>query len=232
MELDGKQIINLKPITVQPQTTSDRKNNQIISFLRLRTMIGALGILLPFALVVADSVAKKNLGVEFSISDYYDNGASGDLLVGVLFVLGFFLLSYRGYEPIDNKVSNLSCVFALGVALFPTTSENNLVHSLHFVFAFLLFATFIFFSIYLFRKKDKHNTDPVSPVKKKRNKVYFSCGIIMSICIIGIALASFNLLGDASANYKLVFWFETIALVAFGFSWITKGGELIFKDDK
>lgn len=195
-------------------------------------MIGVLGILLPFALVISDSIAKKILGIEFSISDYYDNGISGDLLVGVLFVLGFFLLSYRGYEPIDNNVSNLSCLFALGVALFPTTSSNNIVHILHFVFAFLLFSTFIFFSIYLFRKKDKKNPSPITPVKAMRNKVYLTCGIIMIICIIVIALASFNLLGDASGKYKLVFWFETIALVAFGFSWITKGGELIFKDEK
>jgi Ca2+/Na+ antiporter len=188
--------------------------------------------LLPFALVISDSVARKLLGVEFSISDYYDNGVSGDLLVGVLFVLGFFLLSYKGYEPIDNKVSNLSCLFALGVALFPTTSKVSLIHNLHFVFAFLLFATFIFFSIYLFRKKDKNNPQPITPIKALRNKVYLTCGIIMIVCIIVIALASFGLLGDASEKYNLVFWFETIALVAFGFSWITKGGELVFKDEK
>lgn len=216
----------------QPFTPQDRKQNQIISFLRLRTMIGALGILLPFALVISDSIARKILGVEFSISDYYDNGVSGDLLVGVLFVLGFFLLSYKGYEPIDNKVSNLSCLFALGVALFPTTSEIKIVHILHFVFAFLLFSTFIFFCIYLFRKKDKHITGPITAIKKTRNKVYLACGIIMILCIIIIALASFDVLGAAADKFNLVFWFETIALVAFGFSWITKGGELIFKDTK
>jgi Ca2+/Na+ antiporter len=215
----------------QPFTPQDRKQNQIISFLRLRTMIGALGILLPFALVISDSIARKILGIEFSISDYYDNGVSGDLLVGVLFVLGFFLLSYKGYEPIDNIVSNLSCFFALGVALFPTTAKG-LTHILHFVFAFLLFSTFIFFSIYLFRKKDKNNPEPISEIKKTRNKVYLACGIIMILCIIIIALASFDVLGAAADKFNLVFWFETIALVAFGFSWITKGGELIFKDDK
>jgi hypothetical protein len=217
---------------MQPDISPDRKKNQIISFLRLRTMIGALGILLPFILVISDSIANCKLGIEFSISDYYDNGISGDLLVGVLFVLGFFLLSYRGYEPIDSRLSNLGCLFALGVALFPTTSENNLVHTLHFVFAFLLFTSFIIFSVYLFRKKDKNSTEPISAVKAARNKIYLTCGIIMIGCIIIIALASFDVLGDASDKYNLVFWFETIALIAFGFSWITKGGELIFKDEK
>src|SRR5215510_2752769 len=105
----------------QPYISTDRKKNQVISFLRLRTLIGAMGFLLPIVLVISDSIAKRSLSIEFSISDYYDNDASGDLLVGVLFILGAFLGAYRGYEPIDSKISNLACVFALGVALFPTT---------------------------------------------------------------------------------------------------------------
>jgi len=217
---------------LQPTISPDRKKNQIISFLRLRTMIGLLGFLLPFLLLISDSIAEKVLRVEFSISDYYDNGISGDLLVGVLFVLGFFLLSYRGYEPIDSKVSNLACFFALGVALFPTTSQNDLIHNLHFVFAFFLFSSFIFFSIFLFRKKDKLSKEPPSPQKIIKNKVYMTCGIIMIICIIVIALASFDVFGEAADKLKLVFWFESIALISFGFSWITKGGELVWKEDK
>ena len=214
-----------------PYASTDRKQNQVVSFLRLRTMIGALGILLPFILVISDSISRKVLSVEFSISDYYDNGVSGDLLVGVLFILGAFLGAYRGYEPIDSKISNLACVFAIGVALFPTTSSNDLVHKLHFVFALLLFSAFIVFSIFLFRKKDKSKPGPIPDIKKKRNKVYLTCGIIMIICIIVIALASLNMLGDASGRYNLVFWFETIALVSFGFSWITKGGELVLTEE-
>jgi Ca2+/Na+ antiporter len=214
---------------MQPLPSSEREKNQIISFLRLRTAIGALGISLPFLLVLTDSVAKCRLGIEFSISDYYDNYVAGDLLVGVLFVLGFFLWSYRGYEPIDNRASNFGFICAMGVALFPTTSGILLVHRLHFVFAFFLFATFIFFSLYLFRKKSKDPNALVSRQKKNRNKVYLICGIIMIVCIIVIALGSFGLFGEVTGNYKLVFWFETIALIAFGFSWITKG-ELLWAD--
>lgn len=205
-----------------------KKEDQIISYLTLRTLIGALGILLPLLLIVTNYIVHSTFAVENSISDYYDNAAAGDVLVGVLFVLGFFLLSYKGYERIDDIAADLGCVFALGIALFPTTSHDKLTHTLHFVFAFLLFSDFIFFSLYLFRKSDKYGIK--TQQKKNRNRVYLVCGIIMIFCIAAIAACSFiDSLAAATDNYNLVFWFETIALASFGFSWIVKG-ELLWKD--
>jgi hypothetical protein len=158
----------------------------------------------------------------------FDNAAAGDVLVGVLFVLGFFLLSYKGYERIDDIAASLGCVFALGIALFPTTSHDKLTHTLHFIFAFFLFADFIFFSLYLFRKSDKYGIK--TQQKKNRNKVYLICGIIMIFCVAAIAACSFiNAWAVATNTYNLIFWFETIALASFGFSWIVKG-ELLWKD--
>lgn len=206
----------------------DEKNQQqIISYFTLRKLIGVLGIILPLLMVIFKYISEESTTIEFSISDYYDNGSAGYVLVGVLFVLGFFLLSYKGYEKIDDRASDIGCIAALGIALFPTTSTINAVHIMHFVFALILFSTFIFFCLYLFRK-----TGPAKTVTKKkvlRNKVYITCGIIMIVCIAGIALASFNVLGTAAAKYHIVFWLETIALFAFGFSWIVKG-ELLWKD--
>jgi hypothetical protein len=210
-------------------TPSERKEDQIISYLTLRTLIGGLGILLPFLLVITDSLAQSALRTEDSISDYYDNATAGDLLVGVLFVLGFFLLSYKGYEPIDSHAANFGFLCALGVALFPTTSEQQWVRGVHLVSAFLLFSTFIFFSLYLFRKTKK--TGHVTRKKVYRNRVYVTCGIIMILCIAGIALSFQKPFEEAGKKYNLVFWFETIALIAFGFSWIVKG-ELMWRDSQ
>lgn len=198
-------------------------NDQIIPYYTLRKLIGAAGILLPFLLVAGKLIFNNSLQIEYSISDYYDNGTAGDILVGVLFALAFFLVSYRGYAPIDSIAANLGCAFALGVALCPTTSENKTIHYLHFVFAFLLFSVFIFFSIYLFRKKSPHPTKQ----KKNRNTVYLICGVVMIVCIAGIAASElFNL----DADWHLVFWLESVALIAFGFSWITKA-EVVFEDE-
>jgi hypothetical protein len=214
--------------TLKEEANPDRNQDQIISYFTLRVMIGAAGILLPFLLVIGKLIYNGNLQIEYSISDYYDNGTAGDILVGVLFALAFFLFSYKGYAPLDHFVATLGCIFALGVALCPTTSETKIVHYLHFVFAFLLFSVFIFFSLYLFRKSDK--TKGCTRQKKGRNKVYFICGWIMIVCIAGIAASEF-IPGNVTGDYHLVFWFESIALIAFGFSWITKAEFLFLRDE-
>ena len=212
-----------------PGVKTPAKNDQIISYYALRILIGATGMLLPFLLIIGNLIANQTLHIEFSVSDYYDNGTAGDILVGVLFVLGFFLMAYKGFDRIDSITANLGCVFALGVALCPTTSSNQVVHILHFVFAKLLFSTFIFFSIYLFRKSDPHKK--CSPQKNKRNVIYLTCGIIMIAAIASIVVSIFWL-EKASKEYHLVFWFESLALISFGFSWITKAEFLFLKDEE
>jgi uncharacterized protein YacL len=211
-----------------PVIKTTEKNDQIISYYTLRILIGAAGVLLPFLLVIGNLISNNTWQIEYSVSDYYDNGTAGDFLVGVLFVLGFFLMSYKGYDRVDSRVANLGCVFALGVALCPTTSHNNIIHIMHFVFAVLLFSVFIFFSIYLFRKTDP--TKVLTRQKDNRNRVYFICGIIMILCIIGIAL-SMIFFEPFSQTWHLVFWFESVALISFGFSWITKAEFLFWKDE-
>ena len=210
-----------------PGVKTPAKNDQIVSYYALRILIGATGMLLPILLILGNLIANSSLQIEFSVSDYYDNSTAGDILVGVLFVLGFFLMTYKGYEKVDSRAANLGCVFALGVALFPTTSTNHVVYIMHFVFAVLLFSVFIFFSIYLFRK-----TGPgkCTKQKDKRNMVYLVCGIVMIVCIAGIAVGMIWL-QQFSKTWHLVFWFESIALIAFGISWITKAEFLFMKDE-
>ena len=214
-----------KPTIAAPK----KQDDQIISYLTLRVLIGFTGVFLPILVVIGKLISDKSFQLEFSISDYYNNGAAGDMLVGVLFVLGFFLLSYKGPKPIDNHAANVGCIAALGVALFPTTFCTDCwVHIMHFVFAFLLFSVFIFFSIYLFRKTNPEKI--MTTEKKYRNRVYLVCGIIMILCIAAIAVSLLCLDASVSQQYKLVYWFESIALASFGISWITKSESFYLKD--
>lgn len=210
-----------------PGVKTPEKNDQVISYYALRILIGATGVLLPLLLIIGNLIANETMKIEFSVSDYYDNGTAGDILVGVLFVLGFFLMAYKGYDKADSLTANLGCVFALGVALCPTTSSNEFVHILHFVFALLLFTVFIIFSIFLFRRTDpgKH----VTRQKESRNKVYLVCGLVMIGCIVAIAIGMIWL-EELCASFNLVFWFESLALISFGISWITKAEFLFLKD--
>lgn len=211
---------------ILPGIKTPEKNDQVISYYALRILIGATGVLLPLLLIIGNLFANNSFKIEYSVSDYYDNGTAGDILVGILFVLGFFLMTYKGYDKTDSRAANLGCVFALGVALCPTTSDNPFIHKLHFVFALLLFAVFIFFSMYLFRKTGPGNC---TKQKDKRNHVYLACGILMIASIAGIALAML-VFKTTAENYHLVFWFESLALVSFGISWITKAEYLFLKD--
>jgi len=218
--------------TEQTAITQDdgSKRDQIISYRRLRVLIGATGVLLPILVWIGKIISEKNFVLEFSISDYYNNGAAGDILVGVLFVMGFFLMSYKGPELIDNKVANIGCVAALGVALFPTTfcPDKCWVYYAHFTFALTLFSVFIAFSIWLFRKSKPGKE--MTPQKKSRNKVYLICGIIIILCIVAIALCLIYLDNSVNEKYHLVYWFESLALVSFGISWITKSESFYLKD--
>ena len=219
----------MHPLSQHEQETAKRPNDQIISYYTLRILIGATGILLPILVVFGKWISNGSPALEFSISDYYDNGAGGDILVGVLFVLGFFLLSYKGPDKLDNRTADIGCVAALGLALFPTTYCNGCwVYYAHFVFALSLFSVFIFFSLVLFRKTNPAKA--MTPEKKNRNKVYLVCGIIMIACILAITFSLVVLKQEICEKYSLVYWFESIALVSFGISWITKSETFYLRD--
>lgn len=204
----------------------------VFSYLTLRKAVGFLGVALPFAVSLGALIVFRT-GVQNSISSYYYTGTR-DVLVGTLWAIGFFLLSYKGYERKDNIAGNLAFVFAIGIALFPTAPEANpslvekWVGAFHFIFAASFFITLIYFSIFLFTK-----TDQPQPTRQKlqRNQVYRACGYAMGLCILLIGVYSLLPGGAKAALGGLypVFWLETFAILAFGISWLTKG-EAILKD--
>ena len=209
------------------------KMSLVFSYLTLRKAIGWLGIAFPFLLVLGAWILFRT-GIQFSLSSYYNTGMR-DVFVGTLCVIGFFLLSYRGYDH-DNFIGNLGCIFALGTALFPTAhgrvapGGTDLAGILHFVFAALFFGTLIYFSWVLFPKTHKNE----QPEKRKlqRNMIYKACGWVMFICIFILIPIYLLLRGTFAAGldrYAPAFWLETIGIVAFGISWLTKG-QFILKD--
>jgi hypothetical protein len=199
----------------------------IVSFLTLRRTVGVLGVLLPWLLVLVCHLLGTPAGIEDSISAYYGTAAR-DVLVGVLFVIALFLFAYRGYEPRDDIAGDLACIFALGVALFPATSQSAAIRSVHFVCSALMFLILAYFSIFLFTKTGKD--DNPTPRKKTRNKVYVVCGVIMLLCI-ALVPVSYALVKEPTGATKPVFWLEALALTAFGVSWFVKG-ETLLKDRK
>ena len=204
----------------------------VISYLGLRKAVGGIGIALPFVLAFG-KIILEGPGIEPSISNYYYTGMR-DIFVGALCAIAVFLLSYRGYERVDDLAGDLAGICALGTALFPTAPHVDVTPQytwegvLHLSFAAGFFLTLAFFSLVLFRKTDP--TKPPTQRKLQRNAVYTFCGYAILICLGLIAVLAF--VSDASPVKTIdpVFWLEALATVAFGISWIVKG-EAILKDE-
>ena len=159
----------------------------VVSYMNLRKMVGILGFAFPIILVVGSVVAGGYEQIQNSISSYYHTNMR-DIFVGVLCVVALFLLSYRGYDRIDNIAGNIACFFALGVAFFPTAHHdptlitNPIIGKLHLISASLFFLVLTYFSLFLFTKTDP--SKKISKPKKNRNKVFRVCGYIMFGCIL------------------------------------------------
>lgn len=194
------------------------------SYLALRKSVGWIGILLPFILMAGVFIMSDENMVQSSISHYYYTGM-GDVFVGAICAVALFMFFYSGYDKWDDRTANIAGVFAIGLAWFPTTETgpNDLIGNIHLIAAALFFITLAVFSLFLFTKKGPN------PTRRKhiRNIIYISCGSIMIACLAAIVIY-INVVEDASASY-FVFWTETIALLAFGVSWLTKG-EMLYPD--
>ena len=198
------------------------------SYLALRKAVGWIGILLPFGLMVGAQVIPGGQGFQRSISHYYHTGMR-DIFVGSLSAIALFMFFYSGYEKIDDWAGNSAGVFALGVAWFPTTETGPLdrVGVVHLVFASLFFLTLSFFSLVLFTRTKGGET----PTQEKivRNRIYLVCGVVMILCLVAILIfiATTDRDGDL---FPVMLVAETVALVAFGISWLTKG-ETMYADE-
>jgi hypothetical protein len=100
------------------------------------------------------------------------------------------------------------------------------VSYVHFTAAVIFFAILAYMSLYLFTISTKPNP---TAEKLQRNKVYRFCGYTILFCIVVIAIGKLFLPDSLSEQTSYVFIFESIAVITFGFSWLTKA-EVILAD--
>lgn len=221
---------------MQPIKTDPR----LISFNSLRKSIGWMSVALSPAMLLGNYFLADCTYIQQSISDYYFT-VTGDLMVGIMCCLALFLISYKGYsgEQLDEWLTTISGLLALGAALIPTNeplvqscaiihlpwnTNRSLTHNL---LSSLLFIMLSLISMLLFTKGRGEPT----PEKLRRNKVYIVCGSIMLMVIIVVPIYNQLIRNYPDwEKYKLVFWLETLAMTAFGISWLVKGG--LFLRDK
>ncbi len=211
--------------------------------LTLRRAIGILGILLPTIVAVGAVTLGDCTSIQKSISVYY-NTVMRNVLISILSALAFFMFAYRGYDYKDRIVGILTFIFALGIAFFPPAGEMIIncdyiipqlqrpgwVRFVHLASAMLFFITLSVNSFFLFTRTDSKNVI-FTPEKKKRNILYRTCGLVIfgSLILITVWMWFFENKYPELEKYHPVFWLETLALAAFGISWLVKG-EVALKD--
>jgi len=200
----------------------------------LRRAIGILGISLPLVVAFGAIILGDCTSIQRSISLYY-NTIMRNAFVGILTATALFMFAYRGYDYRDRIAGIAAFVFALGIAFFPATSQvvkdcgtlclhveyHSWIRIVHLVSAALYFITLSVISLFLFTRTDPENV-VFTEEKRKRNMLYRICGYI----IIGslVLIAAYMLWIDPLfEQFHPIFWLETLALVAFGISWLVKG---------
>jgi hypothetical protein len=186
----------------------------VMSYRTMRKVIGILAILMPFILVVGDQFSGWT-PIRQSFSAYYWSNA-GVLFTGMLITFGIFLITYHGYDFVDNLITTSAGIAMILTALFPMEGgstylfgfiSSEVTGNLHYTFAA---STFILLGVMSLVQFSKGLNDT-------KNLIHRGCGGIILIMVVSMFLAKMT--GDSSA----VFFPESIIVWAFGISWLVKG---------
>jgi len=218
------------------------RNPAILSYHALRRVVGIIALALPF-LLAGGSILLSLIGprhalpeplLQLSISDYYYT-PMGTCYVGGLCIIAAFLMCSRGYDHMDEIVGYLAGIFALGVAFFPSENPYSAGYSkldveigyVHTGFAALMFLAIAFFCLFLFPRSSAHAR--LTRRKRHRNRIYAACGGVIVACIVVMMTFTAESVADWPRPAHSLLACESLALMAFGVAWLTKG-EGILRD--
>jgi hypothetical protein len=218
-----------------PPTPPPPNQDLVISYLRLRQALGYFAVAMPFVLALGAWLIERIPWAD-SVSAYYYTSMR-DVFVGGMFAIGVFLVCYRGYDKVDNWLTNAAGASAAAIGLFPMETHYSKVlierhrdiagpncyvppwlPGYHFAAAATFFALVSCLVLFRFTRTDQM----VMTVRKRaRNRVYLVCGFIMVGCLVWIGLLKWR------APTAAIVIPETGAIVAFAIAWLTKGEAIL-----
>lgn len=263
------------------QTGADRYQNPskdpyaTINQRTLAFFVGLVALGLPTIMLIGVANPLWPTCYRASISHYYYAPFLGGPFVGALVFIGTYMWVYQGEDKdgAEGRLATWAGVFALGVALFPTSGYGcdatsftaramvdfgpnpdtldlikvpaidglpdlvpyfqltSFSATIHYASAALLFSFLAWFALVVFTAVEPHQRNPDGTLKQAkviRNGIYVACGTIMILCILAMALyAALDAWTGLDLSWwpaaRMTFWFETVALWAFGLSWMVKG---------
>ena len=199
----------------------------------LRQALGYLGFWLPVLVYLVAHwrpvTGSPRWAPLDSISEYYYSGSVA-VLTGTLWAMAAFLFTYRGFDNPSRQwdliIGKVASTAALSISLFPTTPLDPFIAPLwwrgwmewvHLASAALLFGCFAVYSLFLFPKSSRP-VESRDKDKRTRNGVYYFCGVGIVLALLWVVIARLM-----SGH---IFFPESLALMLFGISWLTKGRAL------
>jgi len=199
-------------------------SSPVFDYKALRLFVGIIALVLPFVVSIIAFTPLPTISAA-----YYTNAR--DVLVGMLFIVGSFMIAYNGHTLPEAIAAKVAGVAAILIALFPTACSGcdaNLSSHIHDGSAIILFFILAYFCLGPFRK----NTKGQKGKKGFRSKIYLLCGWVMVICIVGMAISRIVFTKEQLSSTEITYWGEAIALGAFGVAWIVAGKYIPFLVDK
>lgn len=222
----------------------------------LRRLVGVLGMLLPWLLILFLWWDTDRGAPLESISHYYFTRV-GAVFTSTVSMMAIFLLIYKGKTPTEFWLSTTAGIGALLLVLFPTDNivdnicigvgnccgdvcqaaerqytagvlRNSLFRKdFHYIASgvFLLSLALTAFFVFVYSKKEMAAAANAADRRRmtQRNFIYRLCGILMVLAV-AFVLWGDKIIGKEAYDLNhLTFWMETLAVEAFGFSWLLRG---------
>lgn len=143
--------------------------------------------------------------------------------VGGLFIMGAFLILYRGFSVAENWLLNLSGLCSIGVAIFPSgyqCIDGCRAFTLHGIFAVLSFLSAGCVAIFLHDQTLKLTTDA------RTRQRYRVCYVITGLLMLLLPATAWVLSLILGYRHIAVFFTEAAGLWAFATYWLIKSYEL------
>jgi hypothetical protein len=156
---------------------------------------------------------------------YYEGGWPQIILIGFLFAIAAFLAAYNGLSKREMVLSKIAAIAALGVAIVPCHCPGHLelpsfapeIPYVHGASAAIMFLILAFFcrEFYL-RAQAKGYVQA-----ERRARIYAVCGVLILVSIVVMAIDTITDEALSARFASLTLLGESVALVAFGVSWLT-----------
>lgn len=218
----------------------DLSEHMLATYQTLRVVLVIIALAFPWVLWIGGRFIFDHIELQSSMSAYYHassasiakrdadklNKAAPDPLnsgrgvmrnwfVGVLFVISGLLAVYKGFRPAEDLALNLAALFAVLVALFPSTWEGDGTpwHGIFAVSFFLCIAYVCIFTASATLPLVKEDR------RKRLRRLYKTLGWAMVVAPVMAAILTYT-----TERYK--FFAEAVGVYAFGIYWLVKTVEI------